>query len=190
MWALFTETWPPHVVLSLTFWLNYSASFLHWISSLSYPHSITLYIFDEYLNKYVADAVSPVNTLDPPGLDPGNTHTYIHLTSAKLKLYSPNEPNEINSKATRYRTFLVIHTPNKWLVPWMHKGHSSGLEVLPVASFSTVSYTVKYVLIVWLGNSISVCLLEQSKNTEPHTHTVHERVHSSLLKNNKWSNQL
>jgi len=27
--ALFTETWSPHVVLSLTFWLNYSASFLH-----------------------------------------------------------------------------------------------------------------------------------------------------------------
>ena len=33
-----------HVVLSLIFWLNYSASFLHWISSLSYPYSITLYI--------------------------------------------------------------------------------------------------------------------------------------------------
>ena len=30
---------------------SYSASFLHWISSLSYPHSITLYIFDKYLNK-------------------------------------------------------------------------------------------------------------------------------------------
>ena len=27
--SLFTETWSPHVVLSLTFWLNYSASFLH-----------------------------------------------------------------------------------------------------------------------------------------------------------------
>jgi len=27
--ALFTETWSHHVVLSLTFWLNYSASFLH-----------------------------------------------------------------------------------------------------------------------------------------------------------------
>src|SRR5574340_1122599 len=44
--ALFTETWSHHVVLSLTFWLNYSASFLHLISSLSYPHSITLYILD------------------------------------------------------------------------------------------------------------------------------------------------
>ena len=30
---------------------SYSASFLHWISLLSYPHSITLYIFDEYLNS-------------------------------------------------------------------------------------------------------------------------------------------
>ena len=36
--ALFTETWSPHVVLCLTFWLNYSASFVHWISSLSYPY--------------------------------------------------------------------------------------------------------------------------------------------------------
>ena len=27
--GLVTETWSPHVVLSLTFWLNYSASFLH-----------------------------------------------------------------------------------------------------------------------------------------------------------------
>ena len=27
--ALFTKTWSPHVVLSLTVWLNYSASFLH-----------------------------------------------------------------------------------------------------------------------------------------------------------------
>ena len=27
--TLFTETWSHHVVLSLTFWLNYSASFLH-----------------------------------------------------------------------------------------------------------------------------------------------------------------
>ena len=44
--ALFTEIWSHHVVLSLTFWLNYSASFLHWISSLSYPHSITLYILN------------------------------------------------------------------------------------------------------------------------------------------------
>ena len=30
---------------------SYSASFLHWIFLLSYPHSITLYIFDEYLNS-------------------------------------------------------------------------------------------------------------------------------------------
>ena len=103
--VLFTETWSPHVVLSLTFWLNshlgrgglssllilsgllrsdrgglsvsspsgdrrmpaayvgnvnslpwnfisfpckpsYSASFLHWIFLLSYPYSITLYIFN------------------------------------------------------------------------------------------------------------------------------------------------
>ena len=30
---------------------SYSASFLHWIFLLSYPHSITLYIFDKYLNS-------------------------------------------------------------------------------------------------------------------------------------------
>ena len=94
---LFTKIWSPHVVLSLTFWLNfplgwgslssllilpgllrsdrgglsvsspsgeredacglrkwrkflalefYSASFLHWISSLSYPYFTTLYILN------------------------------------------------------------------------------------------------------------------------------------------------
>ena len=31
---------------------SHSASFLHWIFLLSYPHSITLYIFDEYLNSH------------------------------------------------------------------------------------------------------------------------------------------
>ena len=105
VWALFTEAWSPHVVLSLTFWLNshlerggmssllilpgllrsdgetlvypllrengrmpaayvgdsnslswnfigfphkpsYSASFLHWIFSLSYPYLTTLYTFN------------------------------------------------------------------------------------------------------------------------------------------------
>ena len=51
MRALFTETWSPHGVLSLTFWLNYSASFLHWISSLSYPYSSTLYILNSSLIK-------------------------------------------------------------------------------------------------------------------------------------------
>ena len=51
MRALFTETWSPHVVLSLTFWLNYSASFLHWIFLLSYPYSITLYILNQRLIK-------------------------------------------------------------------------------------------------------------------------------------------
>ena len=30
---------------------SYSASFFHWIFLLSYPHSITLYIFDEYVNS-------------------------------------------------------------------------------------------------------------------------------------------
>ena len=30
---------------------SYSASFLHWIFLLSYPHSITLYIFDENLSS-------------------------------------------------------------------------------------------------------------------------------------------
>ena len=30
---------------------SYSASFLHWIFLLSCPHSITLYIFDEYLTS-------------------------------------------------------------------------------------------------------------------------------------------
>ena len=30
---------------------SYSASFLHWIFLLSYPHSITAYIFDEYINS-------------------------------------------------------------------------------------------------------------------------------------------
>ena len=99
---LFTEIWSPHVVLSLTFWLNfplgrgssssllilpgllrsdrgglsvsslsgewedacglrrwckfpalefYSASFLHWISSLSYPYFTTLYILNKRLIK-------------------------------------------------------------------------------------------------------------------------------------------
>ena len=109
MRALFTETCSPHVVLSLTFWLNshlehggssnllilpgllrsdlgglsvsllqenermpvayvgdvnslpwnfisfphkpsYSASFLHWIFSLSYPYLITLYIFNSIVS--------------------------------------------------------------------------------------------------------------------------------------------
>ena len=45
---------------------SYSASFLHRIILLNYPHSITLYIFDEYL--IVADAVSPLNNLDQLGL--------------------------------------------------------------------------------------------------------------------------
>ena len=30
---------------------SHSASFLHWIFLLSYPHSITLYIFDKYVNS-------------------------------------------------------------------------------------------------------------------------------------------
>ena len=30
---------------------SYSASFLHWVFLLSYPHSIALYIFNEYLNS-------------------------------------------------------------------------------------------------------------------------------------------
>ena len=30
---------------------SYSASFLHWIFLLSYPHAITLYIFDIYVNS-------------------------------------------------------------------------------------------------------------------------------------------
>ena len=46
---------------------SYSASFLHWIFLLSYPHSITLYIFDEYLNSHRRRL--PSNTLDQPGLD-------------------------------------------------------------------------------------------------------------------------
>ena len=33
---------------------SYSASFLHWIFLLSYPYSITLYIFDEYLNSHLS----------------------------------------------------------------------------------------------------------------------------------------
>ena len=109
MWALFTEAWSPHVVLSLTFLLNshlgrgdsssllilpgllrsdreglsvsspsgewevpaayvgdanslswnfigfprkpsYSASFLHWNFSLSYPYLTTLYIFNSIIS--------------------------------------------------------------------------------------------------------------------------------------------
>ena len=109
MRALFTQAWCPHVVLSLTFWLNshlehggsssllimpgllrsdgealvspllrengrtpaayvgdanslswnfigfpckpsYSASFLHWISLLSYPYLTTLYIFNSIVS--------------------------------------------------------------------------------------------------------------------------------------------
>ena len=58
------------------------------ICRLSYPHSITLYIFDEYLNKQVADAISPSNTLDQPGLDPGRyillfRHTHIIVEYGK-----------------------------------------------------------------------------------------------------------
>ena len=37
VWALFTETWSPHVVLSLTFWLNYFSLFspLNFFTELS-----------------------------------------------------------------------------------------------------------------------------------------------------------
>ena len=66
--ALFTETWSPHVVLSLTFWLNYSASFLHWIFLLRYPYSITLYILNKRLIKQLfltlADTVPTSNSLE------------------------------------------------------------------------------------------------------------------------------
>ena len=110
MQALFTEAWSPHVILSLTFWLNchldrggsssllimpgflrsdrgglsvsspsgeredacahvgdanslswnfigfprkpsYSASFFHWISSLSYPYLTTLYMFNSIVSR-------------------------------------------------------------------------------------------------------------------------------------------
>ena len=37
----------------------YSASFLHWIFLLSYPHSITHYIFDEYLNRSPTRSPTP-----------------------------------------------------------------------------------------------------------------------------------
>ena len=36
-----------------------SATFLHWIYSLSYPHSITHYIFDEYLNRSPTRSPTP-----------------------------------------------------------------------------------------------------------------------------------
>ena len=38
---------------------SYSASFLHWIFLLSYPHSITLYIFNWYLIEAIVSWSSP-----------------------------------------------------------------------------------------------------------------------------------
>ena len=64
----------------------YSASFLYWISSLSYPYFTTLYILNKRLIKQLFPdprlAVSPSNTLDQLGLDPGthtcSVHRYTH----------------------------------------------------------------------------------------------------------------
>ena len=54
----------------------YSACFLPWISSLSYPYFTTLYILNKRLIKQLfsdlADAIPTSNSLDPPGLDPSS----------------------------------------------------------------------------------------------------------------------
>ena len=143
MRALFTETWSPHVVLSLTFWLNYSASFLHWISSLSYPHSITLYIFDEYLNKKVADAISPSNTLDQPGLDPGREGNLVPLLCHRAHgtpLYIRLRLKALSISTTTPSASLSVE---QGLAPWLQPAGSklskdpehmrSTTSVLPLA---------------------------------------------------------
>ena len=57
----------------------FSASFLHWISLLSYPYLTTLYILNKHLIKQLfsdlANAVPTSNSLDPLGLDPGTCIT-------------------------------------------------------------------------------------------------------------------
>ena len=71
----------------------YSGSFLHWISSLSYPYFTTLYILNKHLIKQLfpdlADAVPASISLDPPGLDPGILFHLNHRTTSEV-YYDPD----------------------------------------------------------------------------------------------------
>ena len=87
---------------------SYSASFLHWIFLLSYPHSMTLYIFDEYLNSRWSRLVSPLNTLDQPGLDPGRNP--LQYLACKIPwMEEPGRLQSMGSQGVGHNWATLIH---------------------------------------------------------------------------------
>ena len=105
----------------LIFRVNQATQPLCWIFLLSYLHSITLYIFDEYLNKASVIAESPLQTLwisrgwtpahhQLPELAQTHVHWVVDAIQPSHPLSSPSPP-------------AVSLSQNQGLSQWVSSSH-------------------------------------------------------------------